>query len=399
MFQKLVSHNKDIEKLVQKGYALAIDSSNHLVIRDIPYLDEKGQLKIGALVAKLQFLDKWSIGQQDHQVYFAGGAPYLENGEPVRGLGGGKISIALSSDCEDVVVERSFSNKPKAAQKYEDHFHKVETYVGFISGPAINKYGVSPYTYRVIDSFCEDPIFNFQDTLTSRSDIFDLSKKFENHIVSVIGLGGTGGYVADLISKTPIKEIRLYDHDKFHVHNAFRSPGRLEENEFGKGKAEIYASRYSVFRREVLGFDKYVDHTCGAEFSDVTFVFVCVDDGDARKEIFDLLQRLNIPFVDVGMGLKRDILGSIKGMVRVTHFSVEKGAMTRSKKYAPEKEDPDNLYKTNVQIAELNALNACLAVIQFKKTIGFYSGDHNIANMLFNLSTLSLVSDDDTDED
>lgn len=35
-------------------------------------------------------------------------------------------------------------------------------------------------------------------------------------------------------------------------------------------------------------------------------------------------------------------------------------------------DDIDNAYKTNIQIAELNCLSACLAIIQWKKYCGFY---------------------------
>ena len=53
---QLVSHNDDLKRLVDKGYAVALDS-NHLIIRDIPYLNENGELKIGAIVSKLEFID------------------------------------------------------------------------------------------------------------------------------------------------------------------------------------------------------------------------------------------------------------------------------------------------------------------------------------------------------
>ena len=46
--------------------------------------------------------------------------------------------------------------------------------------------------------------------------------------MAVIGLGGTGAYVLDFFVKTPVREIRAFDLDAFHVHNAFRSPGRLK---------------------------------------------------------------------------------------------------------------------------------------------------------------------------
>ena len=35
-------------------------------------------------------------------------------------------------------------------------------------------------------------------------------------------------------------------------------------------------------------------------------------------------------------------------------------------------EDGENEYRTNIQIADLNALNAALAVIRWKKMCGFY---------------------------
>ena len=51
MLQKLANHNDDIRRLLERGYALALDS-HYLVIRDIPYLDHLGQLQVGAFVTK-----------------------------------------------------------------------------------------------------------------------------------------------------------------------------------------------------------------------------------------------------------------------------------------------------------------------------------------------------------
>jgi hypothetical protein len=54
VFHQLVSHNDDLRRLVEKGYAVAIDGG-YLVIRDIPYLDPLKALRTGAIVAKLEF--------------------------------------------------------------------------------------------------------------------------------------------------------------------------------------------------------------------------------------------------------------------------------------------------------------------------------------------------------
>lgn len=90
MFQKLVSHNEDLRRLVSKGYAVAFDS-NCLIVRDIPYLDEEAKLHWGAIVSKLMFpVDNDHATQDDHQVFFAGGVPHGLNRQPVQSLGGGQ---------------------------------------------------------------------------------------------------------------------------------------------------------------------------------------------------------------------------------------------------------------------------------------------------------------------
>lgn len=391
MFQKLVNLNSDLKQLVDKGYALSIDTTNHLIVHDIPYLDSTGQLRIGAIVCKLKFLDKFRFEQNDHQIYFAGGNPYTADGNAVRGLGGGACTINLSPTFNDVVVQRSFSVKPKGTGKYNDHFHKLETYVGMISGPAINKHNANPYTFRLREEVLEDPVFKFRDTLTSRSDLGDLSEKLSNEVVAIIGLGGTGAYLLDFLSKTPVKEIIGFDHDYYHVHNTYRSPGRLDEEELGLPKAEVYERRYQNFRHGLSLKNQCLDEESSHLLENVTFAFVCVDNGDSRKEIFDILIRMRIPFIDTGLGVKRSLAGDLSGMLRATYFSTEDANRVREKKCANESEDPNNLYKSNIQISELNALNACMAILQYKQIKGFYEGENRTFDTRFNVSSFLMV--------
>lgn len=237
-------------RLVEKGYALAFDSG-YLVIRDIPYLDNLRQSQTGAIVTKLVFVDKERVTQDDHQIFFAGSIPHNLDGTPIRNLGGGPTALALSEASKDVVVQRSFSNKPRPSGKFADFFEKIESYVGIISGPAMELHDANPYTFRVKETV-PDSVFKFHDTLTSRAEITDLSAKFADDVVAVIGVGGTGAYVLDFLAKTPVLKIRAFDLDVFHVHNAFRSPGRLEETELGKTKAEVYSTRYDTKLRSRL---------------------------------------------------------------------------------------------------------------------------------------------------
>ena len=174
-----------------------------------------------------------------------------------------------------------------------------------ISGPAIELYNANPYTFRVVEEVVSDSVFKFHDTLTSRAEITDLSAKFKDDVIAIIGLGGTGAYVLDFLVKTPVREIRAFDLDSFHVHNAFRSPGRLEPTELDKTKAEVYRSRYDNFRTGLSVEPKLIDSSCSGDLDGVTFAFVCVDKGSSRAGIFDLLISKGIPFIDVGMGLNR----------------------------------------------------------------------------------------------
>ena len=75
MSRQLASHNDDIRRLIEKGFAVSEDS-NYLVVRDIPYLDANLELATGAFVATLVAIDEHRVRQDDHQVWFAGGVPH-----------------------------------------------------------------------------------------------------------------------------------------------------------------------------------------------------------------------------------------------------------------------------------------------------------------------------------
>src|SRR5688572_13875341 len=145
MLNTLASHNPDVKKLIDQGYAVSIDTNN-LVVRDIPYLGSKKDLQIGALVSKLIFIDADHVKLDDHQMYFCGGHPCEINGKQIANLGGGQMTMPLSS--KDLVVQRSFSNKPENG--FKDLFEKFESYMAIICGPAMTLHSVTPSTFRTV---------------------------------------------------------------------------------------------------------------------------------------------------------------------------------------------------------------------------------------------------------
>jgi ThiF family len=392
VFHQLASHNEDLRHMMERGLALSIDGG-YLVVRDIPYLDVQRQLQWGAFVAKLDFIDKFRVQQDDHQIWFAGAVPHGLDGKPVPNLGGGPTSLALGKESNDVVVQRRFSNKPVATGKFADFEAKIDSYLTIVAGPAMELHNADPYSFRTTEAV-SNPVFKFHDTLTSRAEITDLAARFSSDVIAIIGLGGTGGYVLDFIVKTPVREIRGFDMDLFHVHNAFRSPGRLDERELGKPKAEIYGDRFANFRHGLKIERRLIDASSVEELEGVTFAFVCVDKGSSRSQIFDLLISKKIPFIDVGMGLDRK-RGPINGMVRTSVYPAESAQRIRDKGFAEISDQPNDIYRSNIQISEVNALNASLAVIRFKQVRGFYFQDEAYQNLLMEIGDLKTAGETD----
>jgi hypothetical protein len=59
---------------------------------------------------------------------------------------------------------------------------------------------------------------------------------------------------------------------------------------------------------------------------------------------------------------------------------------------APVDEDKEDvIYRQNIQIADMNALNAQFAVMMWKQHYGFYQDDFGVSNITFSVNSMSLV--------
>jgi hypothetical protein len=159
----------------------------------------------------------------------------------------------------------------------------------------------------------------------------------------------------------------------------------LEEHELGAKKAAVYQSRYANFRSGLVLEARYIHAQSAEDLQGVTFAFVCVDSGTSRSGIFDVLIAAGIPFIDVGMGLRRN-RGPINGLLRTTYYAPEDAQRLRAMELAEMADHPDDEYRVNIQIAELNSLNAALAVIKFKQLRGFYLEDEPINSIVFEVA-------------
>ena len=220
MSRLLISHSADLKRLEGDGYEVEV-RSGHLLLKHIPYVTEDRTIKYGVLVSELTLAGDATTTPNTHVVMFAGAMPCDAQGHPLNQISHSSGRQVLA---DGLVVDHSFSSKPP--EGYPDYYQKMTTYEAIISGQAqaIDP-NVTARTFAVVEARDEDSVFRYVDTASSRAGIGAITHKLEIGAVAIVGLGGTGSYILDLVAKTPVQDIHLFDGDKLGQHNAFRSPG------------------------------------------------------------------------------------------------------------------------------------------------------------------------------
>jgi hypothetical protein len=361
------ARSADLRLLREEGYLVQIKGSL-LVLREVPYLNATKELKRGALVSTLNLAGDVTQVPETHVMHWIGEYPCNVDGGPIEALRHQDNPNDLG---QGLVAPHGFSNKPEGG--YRDYHHKMTTYVAVISGPATTlSPGVSARGNALPEEE-ENSVFNYVETASGRAGIGALTERLAQDTVAIIGLGGTGGYVLDLVAKTPAPEIRLFDKDDFLSHNAFRGPGApaLDELREVPLKVDYWAAIYSRMRKRIIPHAVAIDAANAHLLDGVTLAFICIDDGPAKRAIIAKLEEIGASYVDVGMGLQLDD-GSLGGILRVTTSTPENREHVHGGRIDFSDDRGQDLYATNIQVADLNALNAIMAVIKWKKLRGFY---------------------------
>jgi hypothetical protein len=252
---------------------------------------------------------------------------------------------------------------------------------------------VDARTGRVVESRNDESVFRYSDTASARAGIMAISQKLKLSRIAIIGLGGTGGYILDQVAKTPVNEIHLFDGDDFKRHNAFRAPGAasLDQLQLIPKKVDYFYAIYNAMRTGIVCHPYHLDTHNIDELGDFDFVFVSVDDGISRGLICNHLKVFGIAFIDVGMGLKKDNgMMSISGQCRATLCTPTKHDHIETYVDMHDTRE-DALYASNIQVADMNALNAMLAVIRWKQHFGFYTDSEQAHNLSFAIGFQSLA--------
>lgn len=163
--------------------------------------------------------------------------------------------------------------------------------------------------------------------------------------------------------------IDLFDGDVFDNHNAFRAPGAATLDELAQrpNKADYFAGRYAHMHTGINAHPTFVTADRLDVLAGFTFVFMAAADADDKPQILAWLRERSVPVIEVGMGIQ-DEGGRLSGLLTiVNHFPGLPISPAASSAGGV------NEYDRNIQVADLNALNATLAVLEWKKYLGYYA--------------------------
>lgn len=394
MSHQLIARSDDLLALRNAGLHLEI-RNGYLLIKDVPYVTASREVREnGVLVSRLEtaVIDgrERTRKPDDHVAYWMGEHPCHANGAKIS-------SFENPSGPQDfgkgVKVDFTFSAKAN----YRDYKQKMQAYLGWIVGEARKLHPEVTAETRPIYATDEDDddVFHYIDTASSRVHIGADNEKLENQHIAIVGVGGTGSYVLDFVAKTRVAEIRIFDGDRFDTHNAFRSPGAwsLAELEQKKSKIQTFIDIYSKLRRRGLTKHDQLTKDNLNLLEGITFAFLCLDTGRAKLAIVDWLLEKAVPFIDVGMGIVRAPSG-LQGIVRVLTCTPDKRDHLDRRMSFGEDDEAENEYATNIQIAELNALNAAFAVIRWKRFVGFYRDAGGEYYSSYQIATSNIANED-----
>lgn len=378
-----------LQPLLDEGYSIEL-RDNYLLVHDVPFVGADCTVKRGTLACTFVVVNGVAEFPDQHQMYWSEEFPCYANGQRI-------LPMQSSEPNAEVFLgfmARFYFSSKDNGQMFPDHCSKVRHYVRLISSQArVIDPEATATTRRAAVVQEDDSVFRYPDSASARGEYTTTSARLKLGRVAIVGLGGTGSYILDQAAKTPVRQIHLFDGDFLQSHNSFRSPGAasLAQLEKKPMKVDHFFSQYDPLHSGLVPHPYYLTSDNIHELDGFDFVFVAVDKGTVRALVCGHLLAVGIPFVDVGMQVYIEADSQkLDGMCRTTlctpahyqHF----GAYVDTSQT-----ENDGIYDKNIQVSDLNALNACLAVLKWKQHFGFYV-DHFAHHQLnFTMGTLGLA--------
>lgn len=360
----------DVQRLVDEGYTVTIEGQ-YIIVDNVPYVSGAGTVSYGAIISAYQEKDGVAQVNGDHTAWFTGTVPCTATGQ--------SLASAMVADTNTTVVAGRkalcrFSYKSERTDTLDNFYNKITHYVRKLQSYAnIIDASASAAGKGTISIRQNRSVFFYPNNAISRAGLDAYEDKLKLAKVAIIGLGGTGSYILDALAKTPVEEIHLYDDDIVDPATVYRMPGALtiEQAHREMRKTDHLRDVYSSMRTGVESHPVRVVQDNLSELNECSFVFIAVDHGPSRGLIARHLVAKGISFIDVGMGVDR-VPEDVKLLARIRVTAVNKASAALVDRLPVANDQEDAIY-SNIQVAELNALNAMLAIILYKQKIGFYS--------------------------
>lgn len=394
MSTRLIGLSPDLSRLRAEGYEVDV-RDDYVVVANVPFVTEDREVSRGMLVIALTTAGERTGPPPDHTAWWAGLMPCHQDGSPITRIHAGSAEQELAPGLK---VNHRFSSKPQPAGRYEDYYAQFAAYIRIVSheAQALDD-AATAATFAPVATTEDESVFRYHDSASSRAGIKMANAKLELGKLAIVGVGGTGSYVLDLVAKTPVGEVHLFDGDEMLNHNAFRAPGAvsLEQLRERPKKVDYYASTYGRFRRQVVAHPYALGAHNANQLDGMDFAFLYMDSGPDKRAVVERLEAVGVAFIDVGMGLHEEG-GTIGGILRVTTSTPQHRSHVwdRARISFEDPDDDANDYARNIQIAELNALNACLAVVRWKKLFGFYRDLEEEHHTLYTVDGNNLINED-----
>ena len=323
--------------------------------------------------------------EHDGLVYHADGTPI---GNHVGGDG---------KTWSNISIRKGGRRGPENDESASDLVHRyVKQIVGALSAAG----------YSETASLATRGPFTIPNTFEARAAIGPVQDRIRDQRIAIIGLGGTGAYVLDLVAKTPVKEIHLLDSDDVQWHTLMRAPGAPTAEEIEsvrKGhlrKVDYYYSKYASLRegihRHTIRVERpsiFIDFLSAHS---IDLAFVCIDqltDGTSSRQdaVYCALSEAGIPFIDSGVSITVED-SAVRGAVTTSFY--EAGSLAWKNAIPNARVEGNVPGYRNVQLSEVNALAAALAVMEWRRRTEQYASKPASLLHKFRIEKPSIVTPD-----
>ncbi|MCZ0953848.1 MAG: ThiF family adenylyltransferase [Rhodospirillaceae bacterium] len=317
------------------------------------------------------------------------GRAYHANGTAIENLIGGD-----GETWSDISIKKGSQSSPEDDDSAQELVYRyVKQIVGAVSAAGLPETVWLPRP---------NP-FKIPNTFEARAALGPVQDRIRDQRVAIIGLGGTGAYLLDLIAKTPVPEIHLLDGDKVGWHTFMRAPGAptAEEIEAVRKSAPIkvkyYDAKYDSLRKGIYAHAMRIESASAiVEFTalhPVDFAFVCIDqrmDSDSPRQdhVYAGLSEAGIPFIDSGVSITLEG-DAVRGAVTTSYYAA--GSEEWKVGIPNAKVEGDLPGYRNVQLPEVNALAASLAVTEWRRRTEQFVSESNSFLHKFRLETPRIV--------